>query len=290
MNGKKIPLIKEYRIDRIKKCMECVDRYAFDRDNQRDCVLNLYPDKGKSLEHRDKSIFRGMVIPSLRYLGLSVGYGNFIRVSTNSKLIIESQLIDQELHNRALRAVICEVDKDIFHFINIIKNSLPLRAKEFINDMCNKIEGPSEKQKKERISHWLSILKQVELIIYSSKEISINEEKLRQTLKDMDVGLKNPMAFEKYFFETYFELSKDSAGVVDIEDLRESVAVKMLKEHKVILTEKQFDEMLRNVLLETNEYIISLGKPMGAREKLFEYKGNYFRTIFIKPRKREVAK
>jgi len=286
MNSEKIPLIKEYRIDNIIKCIECIDKYAFNRDKQKDCILSLYPDSGRGLEHRDKSIFRGMVIPSLRYLGLIVGYGDSIRVGTNGKLIIESQLIDQELHKRVLRAVTYEVDKDIFHFINIIKNSPSLLVEEFVNDMYSRIDAPSEKQKKERISNWLSILKQVELVNYSSQRISINKEKFCQTLKDMDVNLKDPMTFKKYFFETYFELSKDSAGVVAIVNLRDKVSIKMLKEHKVILTEEQFDKMLRNSLFETDEYIISLGKPMGAREKLFEYKGNYFGTVFIRTRKR----
>jgi len=286
MNNKKIPIIKENRIEKIKKCLECVDAYAFNRDKQRDCVLNLYKDKKeKSIEHRDKSIFRGMVIPSLRYLGLIMGYGNFIRVSANGKLMIESQLIDQDLHNRVLRAVIYEIDENVFHFINIIGNSYSLLLQDFLNYLYNRVDAPSEKQKKERISRWLSILEEVELVKRQTQMISINKENFNQAIKDLNINFKNPVAFKRYFLEVYFKLGKGSAGVVDIADLRREVAIEMLQENKIILTEKQFDAMLRNILQENQEYVISLGKPMGAQEKLFEYKGNYFRTIFIKTRK-----
>ncbi|MEX0596215.1 MAG: hypothetical protein WD512_06910, partial [Candidatus Paceibacterota bacterium] len=87
--------------------------------------------------------------------------------------------------------------------------------------------------------------------------------------------------------DAYFELSKDSAGVVPIVELRNKVSIKLLTEDRIILTEDQFDEMLRNVPFETEKYIISLGKPMGAREKLFAYKGNYYITIFIRVLKSE---
>ncbi|MBA7716233.1 hypothetical protein ES703_125301 [subsurface metagenome] len=93
--------------------------------------------------------------------------------------------------------------------------------------------------------------------------------------------------FKSYFFKAYFELAEKSAGIVDIPDLRERVSIRVLRVHKMILTEDQFDKMLRDILFKTDEYIISLGKPMGAREKLFEYKGDYFRTLLVKNRKRE---
>ena len=87
--------------------------------------------------------------------------------------------------------------------------------------------------------------------------------------------------FKKCLFEAYFGLRKETAGIVDIADLRENVAVKLLRENKIILTENQFDEMLRKIPFATDSYIISFGRPMGAEEKLFKYKDNYFRTLSI---------
>ncbi|OYD15603.1 hypothetical protein CH333_05360 [candidate division WOR-3 bacterium JGI_Cruoil_03_44_89] len=291
MNKTDVPLIKEYRINRQKKCLKCIYKYAFDRDKQKECILSLYHNrKERSSEHREKSIFRGMVIPSLRYLGLIVGYGDSIRISANGKLIIESEAMNSKLHERVLRAVIYEVDKNIFHFIDFIKGLSSFPPREIINKLCNKISGPPDKQKRERIRKFLSILEQVKLMNHSSQKLSLNKKKYNQAIKDVDVSMKNIEDFKKCFFDAYFEVSKNTAGIADIVDIREKVSIQMLKEYKVIVTEDQFDELLRGTPFETEKYIISLGEPMGAEEKLFKYKGDYFRTLYIKTRKMGVTK
>jgi len=280
-SDKKIPLIKEYRIDKIKSGLKCIDKYSFNRDKQKECILSLYPDKkDKDSEHKEKSVFRGMVIPSLRHLGLIVGYGDFLRVSSNGKLIVESKSMSKNLHQRVLRAVIYEIDQNIFNFLEILKNNSQIAIQNFVQLLD--LNAPSERQKKERIDHWRSILKQVELIDYDTQNIAINRFKYNKTLLDVKVDNKNMEDFKKYLFEVYFELSKESAGIVDITNLRENVAVKLLRENKVILTENQFDEMMRKIPFATDSYIISFGRPMGAEEKLFKYKDHYFRTFSIK--------
>lgn len=288
-SNKKIPLIKEYRVDKLKNCLKYIDTYSFNRDKQKEFILSLYPDKkDKDPEHKEKSVFRGMVIPSLRHLGLIVGYGDLLRTSANGKLIIESELTNKNLHQRVLRAVIYEIDQNIFQFIDVLRENDSINIRNFLQLM--NINAPSEKQKKERISHWFSILKEVEIINYNAKNIIFNEHKYNQILSDVDVNNKSMEDFKKYFFNAYFELSKKTAGIIDIADLRENVALKLLRENKIILTENQFDEMLRKIPFATDDYIISFGRPMGAEEKLFKRNGNYFRTLSIKFFRREVPK
>ena len=288
-NNKKIPLIKEYRVDKLKNCLKYIDTYSFNRDKQKEFILSLYPDKkDKDPEHKEKSVFRGMVIPSLRHLGLIVGYGDLLRTSANGKLIIESELTNKNLHQRVLRAVIYEIDQNIFQFIDVLRENDSINIRNFLQLM--NINAPSEKQKKERISHWFSILKEVEIINYNAKNIIFNEHKYNQILSDVDVNNKSMEDFKKYLFNAYFELSKKTAGIIDIADLRENVALKLLRENKIILTENQFDEMLRKIPFATDDYIISFGRPMGAEEKLFKRNGNYFRTLSIKFFRREVPK
>lgn len=288
-SNKKIPLIKEYRVDKLKNCLKYIDTYSFNRDKQKEFILSLYPDKkDKDPEHKEKSVFRGMVIPSLRHLGLIVGYGDLLRTSANGKLIIESELTNKNLHQRVLRAVIYEIDQNIFQFIDVLRENDSINIRNFLQLM--NINAPSEKQKKERISHWFSILKEVELINYNAKNIILNEHKYNQILSDVDVNNKSMEDFKKYLFKAYFELSKKTAGIIDIADLRENVALKLLRENKIILTENQFDEMLRKIPFATDDYIISFGRPMGAEEKLFKRNGNYFRTLSIKFFRREVPK
>lgn len=52
--------------------------------------------------------------------------------------------------------------------------------------------------------------------------------------------------------------------------------------HNLIVTEEQFDELLRGVKFATDDYIISLGRAMGAEEKLFKHEDNYYRTVSIR--------
>lgn len=286
MGNVNTPLIKEHRIDRVEKCLECIDKHAFNRNKQRDCVLSLYPTKNRSLEHREKSIFRGMVLPSLRYLGLTISHGQSIRLSANGKLIIASHVFGDDFHNRVLRLVIYEIDENRFHFLDFIRNFSSHNRESLIEELSSGITGPSEKQKRERIRHWLSALKQVCLIDYVSESIFLNDKNMTQTLKDIDASLNEMASFRRQFLDSYFELGRNSAGIVDIAELREAVSIALLRNRRVILAEKQFDQMMRNIILEANEYIVSLGKPMGARDKLFERNGEYFRTVFIR-RKRE---
>lgn len=278
-SNKKIPLIKEYRIDKIKNCLKCIDKYPFNRDKQKECILSLYSNKkNRDPNHKEKSVFRGMIIPTLRVLGLIIGYGDYIRVSANGKLIIESEFMSDKHHQRALRAVIFEIDKNKFQFINIILNKTSSSIQSLLNAIDNNIP---EKQKKERVKKWCSVLEQVGLI-NSNKWLSVDYLKYKQTFLDMDIKHKDMEIFKKYLFDAYFELGKETAGIVDIADLRERVAMKILKNNKVVLTENQFDEILRNIPFVTDDYIISLGRPMGAEEKLFKYKEEYFRTFSIK--------
>ena len=278
---KKTPLIKEYRIDRIKRCLKCIDEYPFDRDKQKECVLDLYPDKeGKSPEHREKSIFRGMVVPSLRSLGLIMGYGDYIRLSANAKLIVESESMGDELHRRVLRAVISEIDENRFQFTDILLREAPISMQRLLSLVD--IRGLSERQKRERIKKWCSILEQVGLVIESGEQLSMDLPKRKEVLLDTDIGQKDAEVFKKYLFCAYRELGKETAGIVSIADLRVKVAMEALKSGKAILTESQFDEMLRNVRFATDDYIISLGRPMGAEEKLFKYREEYYRTLSIK--------
>jgi len=278
-----IPLIKEYRISKLKECLECIDKFAYNREKQRDCVLDLYPNKmKKSLEHREKSIFRGMVIPSLRYLGLIIGFGDIIKPSANGKLIIEDQFSNR-LHERCCRAIIYEIDYKIFNFLTIIKQHR-YSKNALIMILSERIIGPSDKQKKERIEKWLSILRQVGLTEHSG-DISINKTNYKQVLSDINPNLKDFDKFRGYVIDGYYDLGKDSARIVDIRELRGVVAVRFLKECNEILTEDQFDYLFRKFIFTTKDFHISLGEPMGADQKLFEYKGNFYKTVIMSKKK-----
>lgn len=282
MNNREIPLIKEYRVHQIlKKCLDCFEQYTYDREKQRQCILKLYKtDDKKDLKHWDKSIFRGMVIPSLRYLELIYGEGDALKVSANGKVIIESEKINIDLHYRVLRAIILEIDKKKFRFIDMIGKKKYIKN-DFIDLMNKNLKGSSDRQKRERINKWFLILKEVNLVKYED-EITINVNNYRLSLQDTNANLKDSSTFLKILLVSYKKLVKDKAGIINIENLRKEVGLEFLKNKHEILTELQFDELFRKIPFETENYLFSLGKPMGAIEKLFQHRGNYYRTLHIK--------
>lgn len=269
---RQIPLIKEYRIDKLKQSLHCINESPFDRDRQKDCIMKLY--EGKS----EKSVFRGMVIPSLRALGLIIGYSGAIRLSANARIIYESQK-EYTLHERVLRAIILRIDQDLFGFLHVLQRYGKLAKQDFINIVDSEIEAKNERQKRERILHWLSMLQQAGLV-ERKDDIGIQEENYRIAVSDANSRKKDKSKMEKYLVNSYLELRKQSGEVVDIADLRESVALRFLDDG-VILTEDQFDDLLSELPFATEKYIISFGSSMGAG-KLFEHEGRYYRTLVIR--------
>lgn len=226
-----------------------------------------------------------MVIPSLRCIGLIIGFGDIIKPGANGKLIIESQF-DNVLYKRCCRAIVYEIDEKVFNFLTNLLHQQFFK-KDFIAILSKQILGVSDRQKKERIEKWLSILYQVGLIEYSER-ISINRKNCNQVLLDINPDLKDFDKFCEYVIEEYYNLGKFSAEIVDIRELREVVAVQFLKEQHMILTERQFDHLFRKFISTTTDFHISLGEPMGADQKLFEYKGKFYKTVIM--RKKEVTK
>ncbi len=278
MKKKVIPLIKEYRIQKLFKVMRCFERYPFNRDGLRECILKLYQDK------EEKSIFRGMVIPSLRHLGLILGYDEDLRLSANGNLIVIARKKSEEEGLRVFRAILTEIDDlDIKILKMIAKKNIDfdnLKQGLIEND---KIEAPSEKQARERINHWVSMLLETGLLVKENEKINIARELLFQVEKDLDISTKKDK-FEGIFFEFYKSIFKkqENVPIVDIPDIRTEVSVAFYAKHNLVVTEKQFDDMLRSIKFATDEYIISLGRAMGAEEKLFKYEQNYYRTISMR--------
>ena len=275
MKKKVIPLIKEYRIQKLFKVMGCFEQYPFNRDGLRECILKLYQDK------EEKSVFRGMVIPSLRHLGLILGYDEDLRLSANGNLIVIARKKSEEEGLRVFRAILTEIDDlDIKILKMIAKKNIDFDALK--QSLIIKIEAPSEKQARERINHWVSMLLEAGLLM-KGKKIEIASGILSQVEKDLDISTKRDK-FEEVFFETYKSIFKkqENVPIVDIPDIRTAVAVAFYTRHNLVITEKQFDEMLRGVKFATDEYIISLGRAMGAEEKTFKHENNYYRMISIR--------
>lgn len=273
-----IPLFKEYRLDKVRNSLSCIDSHPFNREAQKSCVLSLYlDDEGKTYKHADKSIFRGMVIPSLRHLGLIVGDDDAIRLSANGKLFIESSSISPDLGERLARAILYELDQTFFLVCPHLSTSPCMSFDTLLKLLAPVPTNPF----RERLRKWLSMLKQVGLIKMADESYSLDHENMVQTMADIDPTRKGLENFTEEFLTAYNSV-RDSAGIADIMDLRERVGITWLRNRAGVLTELQFDALLRLVPLDTNHYQISFGKPMQANEKLFKLGETYYKTVIIR--------
>lgn len=284
-----IPVIKENNISKLIDVLNCFNEHPYNREKQKNCVLGLYDNKS------EKSVFRGMAIPSLRYLGLIIGYGDLIRPSANGKLILEGRKKGKEEALRVAGVIILELDREKFGFTQKLKQLTEsieiINKKDYIKLISPEIKAPSEKikalsekQKKERVDRWIRLLSDLRLIQSKNKgkHIMLHKENLQQLGKELEISSKSSR-FKCILFEEYGSLPYlETAGIVDIALLRELVAMHFYKKYGMILTEFQFDELLSKLSFVTESYIISLGHTMGAEEKLFHYDGEYYRTLSIR--------
>ena len=150
------PLLKEDRLEYVLESLQCFQRYPMDRNHQKQCVLNIYLAKSGRTQQgvceekwaqMDKSIFRGMVIPSLRYLGFIIGDGEFLRLSSNGALAVATSSCDTNLRSRVLASLIFEIDQSQFKYLAVV-NSQPGPRQVLGTCLSNETltSGPTERQ------------------------------------------------------------------------------------------------------------------------------------------------
>jgi hypothetical protein len=270
-----IPVLKAW--NRIFELVACVADNPYNRDRLRDAILELYPGR------TEKSVFRGMAIPTLRRLGLIVGFADLIRLSANGKLVNAAHKMSVQLGKRALGTIVYEIDRAEFGFLQEIANDQQWKAAHIVEHFLPKVSAPSQASARERVTDWLGLLGYCDLVTEQAHIISLNHQMAKQVSKDASPNEKSRL-FEKLLIPAYTRLVNDSKGMQShpIEDLRAKVALTILAEHKQILTEKQFDELLVQFPKTGSSYLISFGRPMGADEKLLRFDGKYYQTISIR--------
>lgn len=221
-----------------------------------------------------------MVVPSLRALGFIIGHAESIRISANGRLLVEANAAKEKPGDRAACAIFVELDERYFHFINALQSATPDSPARFMTELLSLVKAEGERQRMERARHWLALLKQAGLLKEAGSSFALNQLVTRLALKDLDYTKKSQRQFENFLLQSYKNSDPRKAGIVDIAALRESVALEFLREGE-ILTEKQFDDLLRETPLVTNSHLISFGSPMGSGN-LFEYKGEKYRTLTIR--------
>lgn len=268
-----VPVLKAW--NRIFELVKCVGDNPYDRDKLREDVLALFP-----REKSEKSVFRGMAIPTLRRLGLIIGYNDLIRLSANGKLIYEADKKDRALGRRVLATITYEIDFESVGFLKHLQTRASWTTGEFIDSVRPNIDTLSNSSARERILDWVGLLRYAGLVGMRGKGLSLVKVSYTRALNDADY-LRKKALFAKLIRQVYIRLVERSRGMQSqpIEELRAEMAIEMLDRQRRILTERQFDALLLLFPKTDPNYLIAFGRPMGADEKLFQVGDKFYQTI-----------
>lgn len=270
-----VPVLKAAS-DKLFDLLDCFYLNPFNREGLKDAILKLYPGK------EEKSVVRGMAIPTLRRLGLITGYDDSIRLSANGTLVIEAFRKSRSEGLRALRAILTEIDVAGPMFLQEITKTGFVEKKTFEQRTMSRIRAPGNTAASERVRDWIAYLLYCELLQKKDSKIGLNIDMFNQIKKELDPVPKKRY-FKKLFFEEYDKLVKKERRInlVNIEDLRTEVAKRAYKEYAILITGNVFDKLLQELPLITRSYTISFGRSMGAEERLFRLKDKYYQTVSI---------
>ena len=285
-----LPVLKAWT--RIFELLECVNDHPYDRDGFQEAVLKLYP--GKS----PKSVFRGMAVPTLRSLGFIVGYADVIRISANGALVYTARQESQAEGLRALRAMLLEMDDKMDDKNGILsyledKPAIPIQAlvdewapKITISDSRAAYNPDAHKRAaRERIYDWVNLLAFAELLYRSEQSVRVDTDRLVQTQNDINADtVEKRECFDGDFFMAYKRIVAEQSGIrtVEIESLRKELAVRAYSQSRLLITERQFDILLKELPKASDQYTITFGRSMGADEKLFLFQGQYYQTVSVR--------
>lgn len=276
LKAAELPLIKENNSERILRIITAFDTYPLDREAQREEVLSLYQDK------EEKSVFRGMVIPSLRKLGIIQGWEDMIFLGGNGRIIAEATKESPATGLRVFRAVLLEQDRLL---LSVVEKELrkPTTLGRLEGRLSQLVVAPSSRQASERIKRWVALLTSAGLVKKDSGELVSDSTALKIAQADLSVKIS-----QKEFVDLLFAGYRVAVGkqrgvdVVDIAELRGEVSVIVWRNLHAVLTEAGFDDLLRITPRISKTYLISFGKPMGPEEKLFRFENQFYRTMSIR--------
>ncbi|MDP1713611.1 MAG: hypothetical protein Q8L41_02605 [Anaerolineales bacterium] len=282
-----LPVLKAWA--RIFELLECIYDHPYDREGFQEAVVNLYGGDKSS-----KSVFRGMAVPTLRNLGLIVGYGDDIRASANGSLLHIAKKEKESEGLRVLRAILVEIDENI-GVLPYLAEKPTVSANDFLQDWLNRVTtskirkstGPKaqERASRERLLDWINFLAFSEMLYKNHDQIRIDNMNLERTNGDLDITAHDKSRnFQSLLFASYRKIVFEQKGIgtVELDNLRQETSVQLYKKYKVVLTERQFNKLLSELPKASDKYVIALGRSMGADEKLYFYQGKYYQTLFIR--------
>ncbi len=262
--------------DHLLDVLSALRDHEFDRDGFKDSVLAIFPDKD------EKSVFRGMAIPSLRTLGLLIGFEQETHLSGDGALVAESGVANNFRMNEPMRQLLREIELE--RSLHGVWANDELTIEDIRGGYAN-IEGVEQGSNPKgdflgRINRWLHYLEYFGIL-------SRTGERLHRTVPTMtrfpNYTESEIKAFVKAFQSSCHHLLRGEVGepVITIEDIRRQVAVQFWKDRHAIVLRRDFDRLLATCL-ESGILDAHLHRSMGADEGLFLFKGTSYQSVSIK--------
>jgi hypothetical protein len=272
-----IPVLK-LPPNRVLSVILALRDHEYDRDGFRSTVLSLFPGK------EEKSVFRGMAIPTLRGLGLLIGFESEMHLSGDGSLVAAAYNPTNPGDNEPMQLLLRATEKerelgavwrkrhvsisDVRHALS--KADKPGKEKRPIGDFLG------------RANRWLSYLEFFNIVVRKEK---VFQRLLLPLRSDPQIGRGAIVSFAKELLSAYRNLMPGGVGepVIAIEAIHRELALQRWKTRKVILIRRDFDRLLERCL-RTGILDIHLHRSMGAEQGLFMHEGISYQTMSIRER------
>ncbi len=281
MRPEMTPNIKSLKLNSFQDVLnsvKCISSYQNNRMLQKKCIIDTFLSRNEKLRVKpvqdlEKSIFRGMVIPSLRHMGLILGYG-IIQASANGFLLSQDS---SPIFPNIKSAVIIESGGFLFDDSSIFGK---LSRPEFVNEFKegSEIIIPPEDISSEKRKRWVNILKGADIAYRTDSVWRLRTEEIFDYYHRRDYLCSNSSIFSEILSKCY-DSYKHKSPFVGINILRRSVAEFALRHYSLVITENTFDDCLRKLKQFSKEYGIDFGLPMNQQERAFKIGNKYYSTL-----------
>jgi hypothetical protein len=252
--------------------LRTLQEHEYDRDGFREAILELFKEKS------EKSVFRGMAIPTLRTLGLLVGFEREMHLSGDGALVMTADSLDEPRNNRAMQRVLAYIER---------KRGLDSTwRRAVVSTACalswfTDVEARPSSDFPSRVRRWLGYLTFFRLIEPRETGYVPNRRLRSQLTHPIPRGarLKHVVAD---LYETYCRMARGGVGepVVGIEPLHREFAIGRLRHHGELLLRVDFDALLERIV-SRNCLDVHLHRSMGAEQGLFFFRGQYYQAMSV---------
>jgi len=210
-----------------------------------------------------------MAIPTLRGLGLLMGFEATVHLSSDGALVAAG--FDRR-RNDPMAAVLGDIEAEL----GLDTPWSPVQTIDEISAALFEVDAEGTSESRRRVQRWLAYLEYFGVVARTGE----GREGLCRTSRPA-LQVSAPQ-FEKYLLAAYRKLSPKTIGepAVLIDDVAREVALQCLDAGEVV-TRRMFDGYLSRCVSD-GRVAVHLHRSMGAGQKLFRLRGEVFESMSIR--------